>query len=126
MKHKYKTIFTEYTQNLPVSKDLKNFILDSDFINDNPDFYLYYPLLFSEYFKIEEDKLNLLCVGGYFYYQSTIFLDKVIDEKQTNLLFPSMVCQEEAVKILSSLYTLNSEYWWWLLFVFTGLLCRCF
>lgn len=111
MKHKYKTIFTEYTQNLPVSKDLKNFILDSDFINDNPDFYLYYPLLFSEYFKIEEDKLNLLCVGGYFYYQSTIFLDKVIDEKQTNLLFPSMVCQEEAVKILSSLYTLNSEFW---------------
>lgn len=111
MKHKFKALFTKYVNNLPINKDHKSFILDSEFINDNPDFYLFYPLLFSEYFEVEEEHVNLLCVAGYFYYQSTIFLDKVIDEKQLELLFPSMVCQEEAVKILSSLFPLNSEFW---------------
>lgn len=111
LKDKYTFIFKGYVENLPINKDDKNFILDSRFIDDNPDFYLFYPLLFSEYFEVEEEKVNLLCIAGYFYYQSTIFLDKVIDEKQLELLFPSMVCQEEAVKILSSLFPLNSEFW---------------
>lgn len=112
LKHKYKILFTKYVNNLPISKDHKNYILDSEFINDNPDFYLFYPLLFSEYFEVKKEQVNLLCVAGYFYYQSTIFLDKVIDEKQLELLFPSMVCQEEAVKILSSLFPLYSEFWY--------------
>lgn len=111
MKDKYQKTFTNYVKNTNIAKGDKDFILDVDFINNNPDFYLFYPLLFSEYFEIEEDTVNLLCVAGYFYYQSTIFLDKVIDEKQLNLLFPSMVCQEEAIKILSSLYPLNSDFW---------------
>jgi len=111
LKHKYKALFTGYVKNLHISDVDKNFILDSDFIDDNPDFYLFYPLLFSEYFEVEEEIVSLLCVAGYFYYQSTIFLDKVIDEKQLELLFSSMVCQEEAVKILSSLFPLNSKFW---------------
>lgn len=111
MKQKYTNIFNEYVQNLPISKDHKNFILDKQFIDDNPDFYLFYPLLFSDYLEIDEEQLNIICVAGYFYYQSTIFLDKVIDEKQFDLVFPSMVCQEEAIKILSSLYPLDSEFW---------------
>lgn len=111
MKQTYKSIFTRYVEQLPISKDHKNYILDSKFIDDNPDFYLFYPLLFSDYFEVKEEQLNILCVAGYFYYQSTIFLDKVIDEKQLNLLFPSMVCQEEAIKILASIYPLKSGFW---------------
>jgi hypothetical protein len=111
MKDKYQKTFTNYVKNTNITKGDKDFILDVDFINNNPDFYLFYPLLFSEYFEVEEEQVNLLSVAGYFYYQSTIFLDKVIDEKQLNTLFPSMVCQEEAVKILSSLFPLNSEFW---------------
>lgn len=111
MKVKFKTLFINYIDGLALDERLKKFITDEVFINDNPEFYLYYPALFSEYFEIEKEKLELLCIAGYLYYQATIFLDKVIDDKNLDLLFPSMVCQEESVKILSSLYPLNSNFW---------------
>ena len=111
MKVKFKTLFINYVDGLVLDERLKKFITDEVFLNDNPEFYLYYPALFSQYFEVEEEKLELLCVAGYLYYQATIFLDKVIDDKNLDLLFPSMVCQEESVKILSSLYPLNSIFW---------------
>jgi hypothetical protein len=85
---KYINLFTEYVKSLPLNQDDKNFITSKDFINDNPSFYLFYPMLFSEYFDVPENKLNLLCIAGYFYYQSTMFLDEVVDEKKLNQLFP--------------------------------------
>jgi hypothetical protein len=111
MKVKFKTLFINYVDGLVLDERLKKFITDEVFLNDNPEFYLYYPALFSQYFEVEEEKLELLCVAGYLYYQATIFLDKVIDDKNLDLLFPSMVCQDESVKILSSLYPLNSIFW---------------
>ncbi|WP_299778622.1 hypothetical protein [uncultured Formosa sp.] len=75
MKDKYQKIFTDYVKNTNIAKGDKDFILDIDFINNNPDFYLFYPLLFLEYYETKKDKVNLLCVAGYFYYQSIIFLD---------------------------------------------------
>lgn len=111
MKLKFKSLFINYVQGLAIDEKLRNFISDDEFINNNPEFYLYYPALFSEYFVVEKEKLEKLCVAGYLYYQATIFLDKVIDDKNLDLLFPSMVCQEESVKILSSLYPLNSNFW---------------
>lgn len=111
LKEKYTYLFEEHVQSLPLLDDDKRKILDDAFIDANPDFYLFYPLLFSEHFGVDQRNVDLLCIAGYFYYQSTISLDNVIDEKQFNLLFQSMICQEEAVKILSSIYPLNSPFW---------------
>lgn len=111
MKIKYKEIFKNYIKYSNIAEENKVFISNIEFINNNPDFYLYYPSLFSNYFDIREKEMNLLCIAGYLYYQSTIFLDKVIDEEQLNLIFPSMICQEEAIKILSTLFSLDSIFW---------------
>lgn len=109
--NKYNRLFTNYIENLPLEDKAKKFINDETFINDNPEFYLYYPALFSQYFDVDEEKLELLCITSYLYYQATIFLDKVIDDKNLDLIFPAMICQEESVKILSSLFPLNSDFW---------------
>jgi hypothetical protein len=41
---KYINLFTEYVKSLPLNQDDKNFITSKDFINDNPSFYLFYPI----------------------------------------------------------------------------------
>ena len=74
MKIRFKTLFINYVDGLALDERLKKFITDEVFINDNPEFYLYYPALFSQYFEVEEEKLELLCIAGYLYYQATIFL----------------------------------------------------
>ena len=45
---KYFDFFENYVLNLPLEDSLKNVILNKDFINRNPEFYIYYPLFFAE------------------------------------------------------------------------------
>lgn len=80
---RYKSVFTTYIDKLSLNNSVKDLITDDQFINNNPEFYLYYPALFSKYFNVSQEKLDLLCIAGYLYYQATIFLDKVIDDKNT-------------------------------------------
>ena len=47
MKIRFKTLFINYVDGLALDERLKKFITDEVFINDNPEFYLYYPALFS-------------------------------------------------------------------------------
>lgn len=49
MKIRFKTLFINYVDGLALDERLKKFITDEVFINDNPEFYLYYPALFSQY-----------------------------------------------------------------------------
>ena len=111
LKNKFKLLFTNYIKSLALDDNIKKIITNDVFIDNNPEFYLFYPALFSQHFKIDEDKLEMICIAGYLYYQATIFLDKVIDDKNLDLIFYSMICHEESVKILTSLFKLNSDFW---------------
>ncbi len=105
---KHKDIYLSFLKKLPNNGEL---ITDLDFIEDNPAFYLYYPKLFSSAFKFENSDLDKLCIAGYLFYQSTIFLDAVIDSNDNNKLIAAMISQEEAVKLLTSIFGLKSNYW---------------
>jgi hypothetical protein len=53
----------------------------------------------------------MLCIAGYLYYQATLLLDAVIDTNDTEKLLPAMVCQEEAIKLLTDIFGRKSDYW---------------
>lgn len=52
-----------------------------------------------------------MCIAGYLYYQSIILLDEVIDDNKTDNLVLISICQEESIKILTSIFGLESNYW---------------
>ena len=88
--------FKLYIQNLQISQNFKELILDVNFINSNPTFYQNYPSLFSNIFSISLEKLELLNIAGYLYYQATIFTDSLIDEKDLSKYPLITICQEES------------------------------
>ncbi len=51
MKDIYQKIFTNYVKNTNIAKGDKDFILDVDFINNNPDFYFFIPYCFLSILK---------------------------------------------------------------------------
>nr|WP_198999576.1 hypothetical protein [Flavobacterium sp. ASV13] len=104
--------FQDYVNSLEISKNIQNEILSPKFISENPSFYLYYPDLFSAMFDItDQQKISQLSIAGYFYYQSTLIMDTIIDENNI-LKYPvALVCQEETIKILTTIYTINSKFW---------------
>ena len=103
--------FQLYIQNLQISQNFKDLILDVNFINSNPTFYQNYPSLFSNIFSISLEKLELLNIAGYLYYQSTILSDSLIDEKDLSKYPLITICQEESIKILTSIYGLENNFW---------------
>lgn len=103
--------FNTYVQGLPIPDTFKAIILDSNFINSNPTYYQNYPSLFSNAFLITKEQLDLLDISGYLYYQATIFTDSLIDEKDISKFPVISICQEESIKILTSIYGLNNEFW---------------
>lgn len=108
----YKEKFILYVSNLPIEDNFKNLIADEGFIKDNPIFYIYYPKLFSSAFtELDPKNLDLLCIAGYLYYRSTLFLDSIIDKNSKKGLFLALICQEEATKIMTSIFDLDSSYW---------------
>lgn len=103
--------FKNYIQNLSISQNFKELILDTNFINNNPLYYQNYPSLFSNVFSISTKQRDLLDIAGYLYYQSTIFIDSLIDENDISKFPLITICQEESIKILSSIYNIKSEFW---------------
>ncbi|UJH68196.1 prenyltransferase/squalene oxidase repeat-containing protein [Allomuricauda sp. SCSIO 65647] len=108
---KSKKSFIQYVNSLEIHPNFKEIISDFGFVEENPPFYVYYPCLFSLPSSINDNLLNDLSIAGYFFYQSTLFLDALMDEHDSSRLAASMICQEEAIKILSSIFDLESEYW---------------
>lgn len=108
----YKEKLISYTAKIPISEEYKNLICAEDFFEDNPSFYSYYPKLFSSAFPgLNSENIDLLCIAGFFYYRSTLFLDRIIDDKTTAGLFLALICQEEATKIMTNICGLYSSYW---------------
>jgi hypothetical protein len=103
--------FSSYVQDLPLATAFKTSILDSDFIDNNPSYYLEYPSLFAKAFSIADSDLELLNIAGYLYYQATIFTDSLIDEKDTSKFPLICICQEESIKILTSVFGLENPFW---------------
>ncbi|MET0944474.1 MAG: hypothetical protein ABWY22_03620 [Flavobacterium sp.] len=80
-------------------------------MDSNPAYYQNYPSLFSKAFLITKIDLDYLDSAGYLYYQATLFSDHLIDENEI-VQFPLItICQEESVKILTSIYGLKSSFW---------------
>ena len=75
-----------------------------------------YPQLFFSFFKnVTQEQVNTLNVAGYLYYKSVLILDQLIDNKTTKLksdhLFLSNKLQEEAIKLLTSVFDLDNNFW---------------
>ena len=78
----------------------------------SPDFYQYYPRLFSNYFSpVKEDTVKDLSDAGYFYYQSVLYTDSLIDDKDFSIVPQIQKCQESSVKLLTSIFGKDSEFW---------------
>lgn len=108
---RYINRYKNYIKKLNLNGSIEKAIVDDDFINANQEFYLYYPELFSAAFDVKKEDVALLCTAGYLYYQSTLFMDSVIDEKEFHKIAYVTVCQEESIKILTSIYGKDSIFW---------------
>lgn len=106
-----KTNFITYINGLEIHPNFKREIVDMDFIEQNPHFYLYYPNLFSISKVIDDSLLSKIAIAGFLFYRSTLIMDALIDNKDSSGMAIAMICQEEAIKLLTSIFGLNSEYW---------------
>lgn len=78
----------------------------------SPKYYQYYPRLFKEYFKdIDETTILMLSDAAYLYYQSILFTDSLIDEKDYSNLPLIAYYQEGTIKTLTSIYGRDSVFW---------------
>jgi len=114
IRHNYKNYFVEFVNNSDLTKSVKQ-KLTADTRLAKDDFYLYYPTLFSAYLPtIKEEDLKLLSIAGYLYYYSLIAFDKDYDLKKhvsKDAFFLIIACQEESIKILTSLLGHHSNFW---------------
>jgi hypothetical protein len=97
-------------------KEVIQQIVCKEFINNNPYYYLYYPYLFKQYFDVTDNQsLDLLSIAGYLYYRSVIIIDEIFDNDKSSNKFGKYIvantCQEEAVKILSEFFDVDSDFW---------------
>lgn len=75
-------------------------------------FYEYYPKLFHDYFSdIDKAKIDLLSKAGFYFYQSIMQLDAVIDNQENHRIFNVLDLQENAIKILSTIYRDDNNFW---------------
>lgn len=78
----------------------------------SPEYYKYYPRLFSKYFDdVDKNIVNELSKAGYCYYHSILLMDSIIDNKKFSDIPFISILQEETVKILTFLYGKNSKFW---------------
>jgi squalene-hopene/tetraprenyl-beta-curcumene cyclase len=108
-------IYQKYIDNLILSDEIKK-LISYDGV-EHADFNLFYPHLFKGAFKINcPEKINSLSIAGYLYFKSILYADKIMDSQVKDEIinqyyFLSMICQEEAIKILASVFPLNSNFW---------------
>jgi len=107
---------THYVKYVKESKNFNDkeqeYLLSNYKVNKSADFYEFYPLLFNHYFNFHnKDTLNQLSFAGYLYYQSILILDSVIDDNNLSKIYLVMSLQEESIKLLTSIYGLESQFW---------------
>ncbi|MGG8495341.1 hypothetical protein ACQY1Q_02895 [Tenacibaculum sp. TC6] len=96
--------------------NIKGLITDEKFIKENPSYYTYYPHLFNTVFKVTNvEILNTLTLAGFLYYKAVMVIDEMFDDKSKEKNFLgfliSDICKEEAIKLLSSLFSLEHQFW---------------
>lgn len=103
----------EYVSNISLPSSFRENIADKQFLQDNPGFYIDYPLLFLKNMKKVDENVKNLCIASILYYESIIILDSVLDkEEEISLQFPIfMSCQEETIKLLSKYFPIESLFW---------------
>jgi hypothetical protein len=107
--------FETYVNNLPLPSEIRDTICSN--IDNHSSYYLFYPHLFKDAFKIDtSEKLDLLCIAGFLFYRSLLYVDKVVDsqvkkEDIAKYFQLSLICQEESIKILTTLFPLESNFW---------------
>ena len=84
--------------------------------NSNDAVYVCYPFLFNDVFKVDNKITEDLSLAGYYYYSSLIVIDRIADgNTQEGFLIQNIniasILQEEALKILISLFGIDSEFW---------------
>lgn len=103
---------SEYINHLCFPENFKKQIRNMDFYKNNPAYYINYPYLFLKG-PSKDGNIVKLCIAGALYYQSIIYIDRVLD-KDVSLsnVFPIIsICTEETVKILSSFIPIESDFW---------------
>jgi len=111
---KQSLLFRSYVNELDISNNIKSLLTNKKFMDSNPFFYLYYPKLFSSTFEIS-DKIENLCIAGYLYFQSTLFLDELIDDNKKEKIIFVLISQEESIKLLTHIFGIKSKFWeFWL------------
>lgn len=112
----YQKAYIKYVQQSPLHEVFKNFLTRKGCFEGDFKFYLFYAHLFKDAFEeVTPKDLQQLCVGGFLYYQSLIAIDQLTDQERQRLNLKSYLiissCQEETVKILSSLFPISSNFW---------------
>jgi hypothetical protein len=80
--------------------------------DSSPKYYRNYPRLFQAYFpNVQEQYVNELCDAGYLYYRSILMVDSLFDDKKISNAPLIFHLQEETIKILTSIYGRDSEFW---------------
>jgi|TARA_E500000318_G_scaffold46428_1_gene43766 hypothetical protein len=105
-----------YLDGLGYPKEVIENICFQKFIQNNPDYYLYYPYLFDSAFDFSDKKvLEMLSIAGFLYYRSIILMDDIFDNKEETSNFNDFltinICQEETIKILCTFFEKDSLFW---------------
>ena len=105
--------FLNFIEKAQVPEQAKQALSNREFIDKNPIFYLYYPKLFSNAFLLEKNEhIDSLCIAGYLYYHSIIYLDSILDEiKRVDRLPIVLTCQAESIKLLTDIFGKESVFW---------------
>ncbi len=107
---------------LPYNESIKEEVLHF-FLEEKPDdYYLVYPYFFYNFFFREEQQaqqVDKVCIAGFLMYKHICISDAVYDdehekeslkEKSWNF-FISQLFHEESIKILSSMFPMDSTFW---------------
>lgn len=108
--------YNEYISVLTIPDQFKQ-ILEVNSSNTESHVYLIYPYLFESGFAITDiKKINFLSIAGYLTFSSINYLDKLTDNQvkpheRSLYLQLSLLCQEEAIKILTTLFPIDAKFW---------------
>lgn len=103
-----------YVSSTHLPAECKMELLDSEFMGNNPSYYVNYPHLFLQDSEATNKKeINVLSVSGYLYYSAIILLDRILDDGIPFLkaLSVFLACEEEAIKLLSTIFKIGDPFW---------------
>jgi len=116
LKSEYESRFKEFVDQLLIPTYLKTCLLTDETSNGSYIYFLY-PKLFIEAFEVnEKEKVDKLCLAGYLTFRSLTYVDKLTDDQIENSnrgMYHqlAMICQEEGIKLLTTLFPIDSVFW---------------